>query len=57
MRLLATLVSVLLSGAAYAQNPTPPTRALDGAGAPKFTRIPSGNPPATAEGDFVIGPA
>ena len=56
MRLLATLVSFLLFGAAYAQTPTPPTRALDGAGAPTFTRISSGNPPATAEGDFVIGP-
>jgi hypothetical protein len=57
MRLLATLVPVLLSGAAYAQAPTPPTRAIDGPGAPTFTKIPSGNPPATAEGDFAIGPA
>ena len=48
MRLLATLVSVVLFGTVYAQAPTPPTRALDGTGAPKFTRIPSGNPPATA---------
>ena len=43
MRLLATLVSVVLVGAASAQTPTPPTWALDGAGAPKFTRIRSGN--------------
>jgi iron(III)-enterobactin esterase len=56
MRLLATLVSVLFSGAAYAQPPAPPTRPADGPGAPTFTRIPSGNPPATAEGEFVIGP-
>jgi iron(III)-enterobactin esterase len=57
MRLLATLVSVVLCGAVSAQTPAaPPTRALDGAGAPTFTRIPSGNPPATAEGDFVVGP-
>jgi enterochelin esterase-like enzyme len=54
--LLATLVSVVLFAAAYAQTPTPPTRAVDGPGAPKFTRISSGNPPATTEGDFVIGP-
>ena len=57
MRLLATLVSVVLVGAVSAQTPAPPpTRALDGPGAPQFTSIPSGNPPATAEGDFVIGP-
>ena len=55
MRLLATLVSFLLVGTAYAQAPTPPTRTIDGPGAPKFTRIASGNPPATAEGNFVIG--
>jgi hypothetical protein len=36
--------------------PTPPTRAFDGPGAPPFTKIPSGNPPADAEGNFVIGP-
>ena len=57
MRLLATLVPFVLSAAAYAQAPAPPTRAVDGPGAPTFTRIPSGNAPATAEGDFVIGPA
>src|ERR1051325_9189416 len=57
MRLLATLVSLLLSTAASAQTPTPPTRAVDGPGAPAFTKIPSGNPAVTAEGEFVIGPA
>ena len=56
MRLLGTLVSVLISGAAYAQAPAPPTRAVDGPGAPTFTRVSSGNPPASAVGDFVIGP-
>jgi len=56
MRLLATLIPVVLSAAAYAQAPAPPTRAVDGPGAPKFTRIPAGNAPATVEGDFVIGP-
>jgi iron(III)-enterobactin esterase len=39
--------------------PTPPTRAFDAPGAPKFTRLdgkPGVNPPATADGNFVIGP-
>jgi enterochelin esterase-like enzyme len=36
--------------------PTPPTRAVDGPGAPKFTMVPRGNPPVNTEGDFVIGP-
>src|SRR5688572_13992919 len=36
--------------------PTPPTRAPDGEGAPPFTRVPAGNAPADANGDFVIGP-
>ena len=39
--------------------PTPPTRAFDAPGAPKFTRFdgkPGVNPPVDANGDFVIGP-
>lgn len=36
--------------------PTPPTRAVDGPGAPAFTKIPAGNAPANQEGNFVIGP-
>src|SRR5690348_13977536 len=36
--------------------PPMPTRAVDGPGAPKFTRIPTGNAPANTEGNFVIGP-
>jgi len=71
MRQLATLTAILLIGSAHAQapaapapaapqatppRPTPPTRAVDGPGAPKFTKIPSGNAPANAEGEFVIGP-
>ena len=36
--------------------PTPPTRAPDGEGAPAFTRVPAGNAPADANGDFIIGP-
>ena len=36
--------------------PTPPTRAVDGPGAPKFTKIPTGNPRPDVEGDFVVGP-
>src|SRR5262245_20139946 len=35
--------------------PTPPTRAVDGPGAPPFTKVAAGNAPL-AEGDFVIGP-
>jgi hypothetical protein len=38
--------------------PSPPTRAVDGPGAPRFTVIatPGANAPKDAEGDFVIGP-
>src|SRR6478672_13538855 len=42
-----------------ADRPTPPTRPFDAPGAPKFTRLdgkPGVNPPADADGDFVIGP-
>jgi len=42
--------------AAAPPRPTPPTRPIDGPGAPKFTRIASGNAPVDADGDFVIGP-
>src|SRR5262245_52943284 len=35
--------------------PTPPTRAVDGPGAPPFTKVAAGNAPLV-EGDFVIGP-
>ncbi|HRH95718.1 MAG TPA: esterase family protein, partial [Prosthecobacter sp.] len=41
------------------ERPTPPTRAFDAPGAPKFIRLdgkPGVNPPVDAEGDFVIGP-
>jgi enterochelin esterase family protein len=41
--------------AATPARPTPPTRAVDGPGAPPFTKIPSGNAPLVP-GDFVIGP-
>jgi iron(III)-enterobactin esterase len=66
MRQLVTLAAAFFIGSASAQapapattpppRPTPPTRAVDGPGAPPFTKIASGNPPADAEGDFVIGP-
>ena len=42
-----------------AARPQPPTRPFDAPGAPKFTRLdgkPGVNPPADADGDFVIGP-
>jgi enterochelin esterase-like enzyme len=42
-----------------AAKPLPPTRPFDAPGAPKFTRLdgkPGVNPPADADGDFVIGP-
>ncbi|MBI1371367.1 MAG: esterase family protein [Phycisphaera sp.] len=41
-----------------AGRPTPPTRAYDAPGAPPFTVIdkPGVNPPADADGNFVIGP-
>jgi len=41
--------------AATPARPTPPTRAIDGPGAPPFTKIPVGNAPLVG-GDFVIGP-
>lgn len=42
-----------------AARPQPPTRPFDAPGAPKFTRLdgkPGVNPPADADGDFVVGP-
>jgi enterochelin esterase-like enzyme len=39
--------------------PTPPTRPFDAPGTPKFTRLdgkPGVNPPADADGDFLVGP-
>jgi enterochelin esterase-like enzyme len=58
---LACSVSVAIaqtpqSPQAQPPRPTPPRRAVDGPGAPPFTKIPSGNPPSNREGDFVIGP-
>ena len=41
--------------AVQAPRPTPPTRAVDGPGAPKFT-VMGRNAPLDADGDFVIGP-
>lgn len=41
------------------ERPQPPTRPFDAPGAPKFARLdgtPGRNPPADANGDFVIGP-
>jgi enterochelin esterase family protein len=43
------------SAAPTPPRPTPPTRAVDGPGAPPFTKVTNGNPPI-AEGNFVIGP-
>ena len=58
MRQLLTCLIACLAIVAHAQDrPTPPTRAPDGPGAPKFKRIPSGgNAPVNANGNFVIGP-
>ncbi len=39
--------------------PTPPTRAFDAPGSPRFTRLdgkPGANPPPTVDGDFLVGP-
>ena len=67
MRRLAMLLGALFIQVAQAQTqppqapaatparPTPPTRAIDGPGAPPFTKIPVGNAPLVG-GDFVIGP-
>ena len=70
MRTLATLLVATCTHVAHAQTPTPqpppttaarpprptpPTRAVDGPGAPPFTKVPSGNAPL-APGNFVIGP-
>ena len=41
------------------ERPTPPTRAFDAPGTPKFIRFdgkPGANPPAEANGDFLVGP-
>jgi len=60
--MLRTAVSCLVlcyATASLAQQarPTPPTRAPDGEGAPKFTRVASGgNAPIDSNGDFLIGP-
>lgn len=55
-----TLVMCTLAAGAVdaAGRPTPPTRAYDAPGAPPFTVIdkPGVNPPADADGNFVIGP-
>jgi len=56
---IALGVGCLLAAAfatAQAPRPAPPTRTVDGPGAPKFTVV-GGNAPVDAEGDFVIGPA
>ena len=45
-----------LLASAQTPRPAPPTRAVDGPGAPKFTVV-GRNAPVDAEGDFVIGPA
>src|SRR3954465_7790477 len=59
--LLGTFVSMVVAQTppappAQSPRPTPPTRAVDGPGAPAFTKIPSGNAPADQGGNFVIGP-
>jgi enterochelin esterase-like enzyme len=52
---MALIASTLAT--AQAPRPVPPTRSPDGAGAPKFERVPSGgNAPINKSGDFVIGP-
>ena len=57
-RSFAGIGCLLLASFASAQTarPAPPTRAVDGPGAPTFT-VMGGNAPVDAEGDFVIGPA
>jgi iron(III)-enterobactin esterase len=42
--------------AAPPARPTPPTRSVNGPGAPKFT-VMGGNAPLDADGDYVIGPS
>jgi enterochelin esterase family protein len=68
--LTALLAVVLMTSVSVAQTtpppapatpparPTPPTRALDGPGAPPFTKVEGGgaNAPIDKNGDFVIGP-
>ena len=42
-----------------AERPQPPTRPFDAPGSPTFTRLdgrPGANPPADADGDFLVGP-
>lgn len=66
MRPLLCLSLVALTVSAFAQTkekkperPTPPTRAFDAPGAPKFTRLdgkPGAVPPVNVDGDFVVGP-
>ncbi|HET9863878.1 MAG TPA: alpha/beta hydrolase-fold protein [Steroidobacteraceae bacterium] len=51
-----TLVAAAAAQAADPARPTPPTRSPSADGAPPFTHIESGNPPLTANGNFVIGP-
>jgi iron(III)-enterobactin esterase len=66
MRKVVTLLSVCSISVAMAQTPPapqaqqprpePPRRAIDGPGAPLFTKIPTGNALSNQEGEFVIGP-
>src|SRR5215208_5809219 len=65
MRKLVILLAACSVSVALAQTPAPsaqlppsapPKRAVDGPGAPPFTKIPSGNAPSNQEGNFVIGP-
>jgi len=54
---LVCLISCLALAAHAQERPTPPTRAADGPGAPKFKRIESGgNAPVKGNGNFIIGP-
>jgi iron(III)-enterobactin esterase len=57
---LACLAAIIAMTACAAEaqqpRPAPPTRSVDGPGAPKFTKITTGNAPVGTEGDFVIGP-
>jgi enterochelin esterase-like enzyme len=52
---VAGLIGALCATAQTAR-PTPPTRPVDGPGAPKFT-VAGRNAPVDTEGDYVIGPA
>src|SRR6185295_16045462 len=53
---LTSIVTAQVTAQAQ-ERPTPPTRAPDGPGAPKFKHVaPGGNAPVKANGNFVIGP-